>query len=80
MCVNIPNTTFTEGWFSVTPEKIAEHIAERCRCDLIVDAFCGVGGNAIQFAAVCEKGTSSTDYKSLTYKPHGPTLLNQVRS
>lgn len=46
----------TEGWFSVTPEKIAEHIAERCRCDVIVDAFCGVGGNAIQFAFTCERG------------------------
>ncbi|XP_062607139.1 trimethylguanosine synthase-like [Saccostrea cucullata] len=44
-----------EGWFSVTPEKIAEHIAERCRCDVIVDAFCGVGGNAIQFAFTCER-------------------------
>ncbi|XP_052073748.1 trimethylguanosine synthase-like isoform X2 [Mytilus californianus] len=42
-----------EGWFSVTPEKIAEHIADRCRCDIIVDAFCGVGGNAIQFAFTC---------------------------
>ena len=37
-----------EGWFSATPEKIAAHIAERCRCELIVDGFCGVGGNAIQ--------------------------------
>lgn len=44
-----------EGWYSVTPERIAEHIAERCRCDLIVDAFCGVGGNAIQFAFTCER-------------------------
>ena len=40
-----------EGWFSVTPERIAQHIAERCRSDVIVDAFCGVGGNAIQFAS-----------------------------
>nr|XP_033789530.1 trimethylguanosine synthase [Geotrypetes seraphini] len=44
----------TEGWFSVTPEKIALHIAGRVqqsfKCDIIVDAFCGVGGNAIQFA------------------------------
>ncbi|XP_036412042.1 trimethylguanosine synthase [Colossoma macropomum] len=43
-----------EGWFSVTPEKIAEHIAQRVPevydMQLIVDAFCGVGGNAIQFA------------------------------
>ncbi len=38
----------TESWYSVTPEKIAQHIAERCRCDVIVDGFCGVGGNAIQ--------------------------------
>jgi len=43
-----------EGWFSATPEKIAAHIAERCRCELIVDGFCGVGGNAIQFALTCE--------------------------
>ncbi|XP_070603872.1 trimethylguanosine synthase [Erythrolamprus reginae] len=43
-----------EGWFSVTPEKIAQHIADRVRlsfdADIIADAFCGVGGNAIQFA------------------------------
>ncbi|XP_066513342.1 trimethylguanosine synthase-like isoform X1 [Hoplias malabaricus] len=43
-----------EGWFSVTPEKIAQHIAQRVQessdSQLIVDAFCGVGGNAIQFA------------------------------
>nr|CAB3266934.1 trimethylguanosine synthase [Phallusia mammillata] len=44
-----------ESWYSVTPEKIAEHIAERCRCDIIIDAFCGVGGNSIQFAFTCEK-------------------------
>ncbi|XP_052774682.1 trimethylguanosine synthase-like [Mya arenaria] len=44
-----------EGWFSVTPEKIAEHIADRCRCDVILDAFCGAGGNSIQFAFTCER-------------------------
>ncbi|NXI23617.1 TGS1 synthase, partial [Sterrhoptilus dennistouni] len=48
-----------EGWFSVTPEKIAEHIAVRvCQsfnCDIIVDAFCGVGGNAIQFALTSKR-------------------------
>lgn len=47
---------FAESWFSVTPEKVAAHAAERCRCDLIVDGFCGVGGNAIQFAMTCSKG------------------------
>ncbi|XP_048363938.1 trimethylguanosine synthase isoform X2 [Sphaerodactylus townsendi] len=48
-----------EGWFSVTPEKIAEHIAERVKqsfnSDIIIDAFCGVGGNAIQFALAAKK-------------------------
>uniref|UniRef100_A0A8C5N9K1 Trimethylguanosine synthase n=2 Tax=Gouania willdenowi TaxID=441366 RepID=A0A8C5N9K1_GOUWI len=44
-----------EGWFSVTPEKIAEHIAVKVKhcfpdSQLVIDAFCGVGGNAIQFA------------------------------
>ncbi|GAA5943664.1 RNA methyltransferase [Sporobolomyces koalae] len=44
-----------EGWYSVTPENIAAQIAERCRSGVIVDAFCGVGGNAIQFAFTCER-------------------------
>ena len=44
------------GWYSVTPQPIAAHVAERCRCDVVVDAFCGVGGNAIEFAKTCEKG------------------------
>lgn len=51
-----------EGWYSVTPEVIAEHIALEAKAiaetyreteadELIVlDAFCGVGGNTIQFA------------------------------
>lgn len=42
-----------EGWFSVTPERIAEHIADRMvrsNDAVILDAFTGVGGNAIQFA------------------------------
>jgi trimethylguanosine synthase len=43
----------------VTPERIAEHIAERCQCDVIIDAFCGIGGNAIQFAFTCEQGMAA---------------------
>ncbi|RUS34083.1 hypothetical protein BC938DRAFT_482436, partial [Jimgerdemannia flammicorona] len=44
-----------EGWYSITPEKIAAHIAKRCRCGVIIDAFTGCGGNAIQFAFTCER-------------------------
>lgn len=46
-----------ESWYSVTPEKIAAHHARRLAAvvpsgteALIVDAFCGCGGNTIQFA------------------------------
>lgn len=40
-----------ESWYSVTPEKIAAHIAQRFGGrELIVDLFCGAGGNSIQFA------------------------------
>ena len=40
------------GLYSVTPEKIAVHTAQRlCETKVIViDAFAGVGGNSIQFA------------------------------
>ncbi|KAF9572370.1 Trimethylguanosine synthase [Mortierella alpina] len=44
-----------EGWYSVTAEKIAAHIAARCASDIIIDAFCGVGGNSIQFALTCHR-------------------------
>lgn len=45
----------------MTPEKIAEHIAlrvDRSFSDshLVIDAFCGVGGNAIQFALTGKRG------------------------
>lgn len=51
----------SEGWFSVTPERIAEHIALRVEhsfseAQLVIDAFCGVGGNAIQFALTGKRG------------------------
>ena len=44
-----------EGWFSVTPERVAAHIAERSRCDVVVDLFAGCGGNVIQFAKACHR-------------------------
>jgi len=43
-----------EAWYSATPEAIGIHIAKRCACNVIIDAFCGVGGNAIHFATTCQ--------------------------
>ncbi|XP_049818320.1 trimethylguanosine synthase isoform X2 [Aethina tumida] len=44
-----------ESWYSVTPETLAKHTASRLECDVIVDAFCGAGGNTIQFAKTCNR-------------------------
>lgn len=43
------------GLYSMTPEKIALEQAEIFKCKIIVDGFCGVGGNAIGFARACNK-------------------------
>jgi len=45
-----------ESWYSATPEIVARHIAQRVLHALpgprlILDPFCGAGGNAIQFVA-----------------------------
>ena len=48
-----------EGWSSVTPEPIAEHIAKRVKLlsphesTTVLDAFAGYGSNLIQFALNC---------------------------
>ncbi|XP_034208633.1 trimethylguanosine synthase-like isoform X2 [Prunus dulcis] len=42
-----------QGWYSVTPEKIAITHAKRCENATVIDCFAGVGGNAIQFASMC---------------------------
>lgn len=48
-----------ESWYSVTPETIAKHIASRVDEGFgednanVLDSFCGVGGNLIQFGRKC---------------------------
>jgi len=47
----------SESWYSVTLESIAIEIAKHCNIGgTIVDAFCGCGGNTIQFAKMGMKG------------------------
>ncbi|KAH9064430.1 hypothetical protein EDB87DRAFT_1574937 [Lactarius vividus] len=40
----------SEGWHSVTPEAIVTQIVELRRCDVVLDAPCGVGDKPIAFA------------------------------
>ncbi|MES1921105.1 Trimethylguanosine synthase [Bonamia ostreae] len=42
------------SWYSVTPEFVAKRIAARMACNIVVDGFCGAGGNSIQFASTCD--------------------------
>ncbi|XP_062413589.1 trimethylguanosine synthase [Pungitius pungitius] len=71
-----------EGWFSVTPERIAEHIAVRVEhsfpdCQLVIDAFCGVGGNAIQFALAGKRVLAvDIDPVRLDLARHNATVYN----
>ncbi|RPB13281.1 S-adenosyl-L-methionine-dependent methyltransferase [Morchella conica CCBAS932] len=49
-----------DAWYEVTPEKVAEKIAQHIfesGAETVIDAFCGVGGNTIQFAlsASCKR-------------------------
>lgn len=68
-----------ESWFSVTPEKIAQHIAKRCACGVIVDAFCGAGGNTIQFASYCHQVIAiDIDPKKIELAKHNATVYGVV--
>ena len=44
-----------ESWYSVTPESIAKYIALLTRGKIIIDGFCGSGGNVIQFSKYGKK-------------------------
>ena len=43
------------GWWSVTPEIIAEYTAKLAKKCTVIDGFCGSGGNVIQFSKYCSK-------------------------
>ncbi|KAK9488008.1 RNA cap guanine-N2 methyltransferase-domain-containing protein [Lipomyces starkeyi] len=48
-----------QSWYSVTPEiiakNIADHIYNNCRPSVVLDAFCGAGGNTIQLALLVDR-------------------------
>lgn len=65
-----------ECWYTITPEEIAADIARRCsKYDVILDAFCGAGGNAIQYALHCKKViTTDTDPEKLEMAKHNAQI------
>lgn len=64
-----------ESWFSVTPEKVAIYTAMRCQCNVIIDAFCGAGGNTIQFAKTCQKVIAiDVDEKKIEMARHNASI------
>lgn len=64
-----------ESWFSVTPEAVAYRIAVQCASGLVLDAFCGAGGNAIQFAMTCEHVVAiDIDPVKLTMAKHNAAI------
>jgi trimethylguanosine synthase len=42
-----------ESWAMVIPEAVAEYIAVKCKCDTVLDGFCGAGGSSIKLANTC---------------------------
>ncbi|XP_060836172.1 trimethylguanosine synthase-like [Rhopalosiphum padi] len=44
-----------ESFYSVCPEILSYHIAKRCTNNVVVDPFCGAGGNVIQLAKMCKR-------------------------
>lgn len=70
------NSFLSIGWYSVTPEVIAEHIARKCRCNCILDAFCGAGSNSIQVNLVTPLSSRATQRRcTQTMWPHPNWIL-----
>ena len=39
----------------MTPEAVAEYIAKKIRCEVVLDGFCGAGGDSIKLANTCSR-------------------------
>jgi 16S rRNA G966 N2-methylase RsmD len=76
-----------EGWYSVTPEAIAHHVAHRLsqlthhRPLVILDAFGGCGGNAMAFAQLphVQVVTVDVDRSKLIKAAHNASLYKIPR-
>lgn len=72
-----------ESWYSVTPETIAKHTAQRVcdvfgdECSNVMDGCCGCGGNLIQFARKCGFAVGvDLDPIKVEYAQHNSGIYN----
>ncbi|KAE9541861.1 hypothetical protein AGLY_003852 [Aphis glycines] len=43
------------GFYSVCPDVLSYHTVKHCKNNIVLDPFCGVGGNIIQLTMICIK-------------------------
>ena len=75
-----------EGWYSVTPEAVADHVASAMFTKLgsksgmtVLDAFCGCSGNSIQLAKYFDTVIAcDLDFKKLQCSQHNSSHVYQV--
>ncbi len=48
-----------ESWYSVTPEVVADYVSSKVVADVVLDAFCGAGGDTIKLATTCKQVISN---------------------
>jgi len=60
------------------PENIARHIANRLKTDILIDALCGHGGTAIQFAKHCDFVLAIDSLSSRTQAAKNHAMVNDV--
>jgi trimethylguanosine synthase len=72
-----------ESWYSITPETIAKHIAGRVNevfgegSGNVLDSFCGVGGDLIQFGRKCGFCVGvDVDSVKIEYANHNAGIYN----
>lgn len=44
-----------ESWRTLVPQAIAEYLSNKIKCQTVLDAFCGAGGNSIKLANTCSR-------------------------
>ena len=62
------------SWTECVMERIAKCISKRCKNVKVLDAFCGVGGTAIQLARHCQVSALDLDPVKVEYAKHNANV------